>query len=54
MKQSNLLEEIATPKLINQIFSDFFQTYEHQNTDEGREFIWTQPAQTDAPSKPSA
>ena len=49
-----LREKRPMTRLINQILGDFFQTYEHQKSDERREPTWIQLDQTDSPSRPSA
>ena len=49
-----LKEKRPMTTLINQILDDFFSAYEQTKLTERRETIWTQPDQTDSPSKPSA
>jgi hypothetical protein len=52
--QMKLREKKPMTKLIDQILSDFFSTYEQDNSTERREMIWTTPDQTDSPLRPSA
>jgi hypothetical protein len=48
-----LREKKPMTKLIDQILSDFFSTYEQNNTTERREITWITPAQTNSLLKPS-
>jgi hypothetical protein len=49
-----LKERRPMTKLINQILDDFFSAYEQAKLTERREMIWTTPAQTNSPLRPSA
>ena len=44
--QMKLREKKPMTRLIDQILSDFFLTYEQHNPTERRETTWTQPDQT--------
>jgi hypothetical protein len=48
-----LKEKRPMTRLINQILDDFFSTHDHYPA-ERREIIWTAPAQTNSPLRPSA
>jgi hypothetical protein len=47
-----LREKKPMTKLIDQILSDFFSTYEQDNTTERREMTWITPDQIDSPLRP--